>query len=236
MDIFDNIKDTWQKADQQMSKDQSLTPEVIQNSISKESISITSKLLSIITIGIVFLFGDSLGFIYNAYCYRNNTLMFIIIISSILISFGSIRFLFFQIKKLKAVESGDMNLKDTLTSKINFYNKSFNWVLHINSLSVAFIPFVVNLSQESIDGQFDYKYPYILFCFYILTYCIMLFFSKISNSIYLKQLKNALKNLEQRTLDGIETELRKNRIIGITILVLTLILLISGVFAYFKFK
>lgn len=162
--------------------------------------------------------------------------MFIIIISSILISLGSIQFLFFQIKKLRRIELGDMNLKDTLIYKINFFNKSFNWILHINALSVAFIPFVVNLTQESNDGKFDYKYPYILFCFYILSYCIMLFFSKISNNIYLKQLINALKNLEQTTLDGIKKELKKNKILGISILILTLILIISGVFAYFKFK
>jgi len=226
METLNNIKNIWQKANKKISTDKSLNTEFIKKSISANSIGITSALIKSIKGGVVLLTIDIVLFIYNIYFYAGNILVLSIILLSLLLSSALLVNLIFQVRKLKNIDLQNSSLREILVSKIRYYNTSFYWVLQSMALATAFLPFAVNLTQESADGEFNISKIFLLIGFYILIYLFSISLYRITHSIYLKQLINALNNLEKNVLDEMEKELAKSKrirkIIGISLILLTL--------------
>lgn len=227
MDTLNNIKNTWQKANKKISADKSLNVEFIKKSITANSISITSALLKSIKGGVVLLAIDIVLFIYNIYFYAGNIPVLSAILLSLLLSSALLVNLIVQAKKLNNIDLQDSSLREILVSKIRYYKTSFYWILQSMALATAFLPFSVNLTQESADGEFNISKIFLLIGFYILVYLFSISLFRITHSIYLKQLMNALNNLEKNILDEMEKELAKSKrirkIIGISLLIITLV-------------
>jgi len=235
MNTLENLKNTWNKSKQKIAADKSLNPDFIKKAISNKSISITAALLKSIIAGIVFLSLDIIVFIYNIYFYAENMPVLISIIAILIISFLLVINMIVQYKKLKQIDSQILNLRDILFEKIGYFNKSFSRVIQSMALATAFLPFSVNLTMENSNGEFNISKIYLLLGFYILIYIVSLTLYRLTHSIYLKQLKNALKNLEENIFNEIEAEIRKSRkfsrIIGLCLLVITIV----GIIFYYFF-
>ena len=123
----------------------------------------------------------------------------------------------------------DLNLRDLLIFKIKYLNTRYNRALHCVSLSIVLATFTINLGIENSDGVFELQKILILSAFYLFAYLFTFGLIKLSLSVVDKQLINALFNLEEQTLRGLDGELKKHRRISRIIAVVLIILILSGI-------
>ncbi len=234
-DFFDDIKATWKKADEVITTDQSLTPEVIKQSITSDSISITSRMLRMINSSLIMLLVNALLLLINCSFYLKVPVYLGAISLSALLCLILVHYLFKQMKRLKTLDAKQADLHQVLQDKIDFFNHAFNRAMFAYGFAVMLLPFNVNLYQERANGGFKGLDLLLLVGFYILAFAFSYVLIKMTYSVYLKQLKNALSNLEQSTLVNMEEELKmnrkRNRIIGA---IMVLFVLLGGV-AYVVF-
>ena len=69
---MDNIEEIWNKGNEEISKDKTFSADFIKKSISDNSISISSKLLKTIRMGIVIASISVTMFVYNMFFYLEN--------------------------------------------------------------------------------------------------------------------------------------------------------------------
>ena len=223
---MDRIEEIWDKGNEQISKDKTVSNDFIIKSISETSISISSKLPKIIWFGIVLSVVATAMLIYNISFYLNNTyILSAIIVLLIIIVFIS-GYLFIQLGVIKNMDLKSLDLRSLLVNKVKYLNTQFQTALHCVSLTVVFTTFTINLTMENGDGIFEIRKILLLSIFYLFTYIISFYLYKIMYSVYLDQLENALFNLEENTFKSFDNELkkhkRKRKIIGIIIIALLL--------------
>lgn len=219
---MDRIEDVWDKGNEQISKDKSFSTKFITKSISENSMSITSKLPKIMWFGLAASLIAAAMFIYNLFFYQQNLPVFISIIGLLLATTLIFSYLIIQLRIIRKLDTKGKDLKNVLLNKVKYLNTSFQWALHLVALSVVFVTMNINLTMENNDGIFELRKIIILSLFYIFIYFVTVFFYKISFGVYIKQLDNALFNLEEKTLRSFDDELKKHkrirRIIGFIIL------------------
>jgi len=233
MNSFENIKNTWNRANNQIESDDSLNAEVIKKAILSHSKSVTSILLKSIKTGFVIIAIDIILFIYNSYFYSGNLKLFVIIICCLILSTSILINFILQATKLKQIDLLNFSLRKVLVEKIRFFNKSFYWVIQSMALATTLLPFAINLTQENANGEFNISKIFLLISFYILVYLFSLTLYKITHSIYLKQLHNALDNLDTNVLDEMEEELKRSMKIRIIIAISMTILTVVGIIIFF---
>ena len=232
MNTFENIKNTWKNASEHIESGSPLTAEVIQKAIVANSTSVTSKLLKSIKTALVIIAIDIILFLYNSYFYMGNLKIISIIAACLILSTTMFLYLILQAKRLQQIDRKDSSLREILVEKIEFFNKSFYWVIQSFSVATALLPFAINLTQESADGAFNISKIFLLIAFYISVYLLSLTLYKITHSIYLKQLQNALANLDANVFDEMEKELKRNRKIRIFIAIFLSGLTIAGIIIF----
>jgi len=188
--------------------------------------------LKSIIAGIVFLSLDIIVFIYNIYFYAENMPVLISIITITIISFLLLINMIVQYKKLKQIDSQILNLREILFEKIRYFNKSFSGVIQSMALATAFLPFSVNLTMENVNGEFNISEIYLLIGFYILIYIVSLTLYRLTHSIYLKQLVNALKNFEENIFDEMEEEMQRSKRMNKIITVFLVAITVVGILMY----
>ena len=128
------------------------------------------------------------------------------------------------------MDTKEFNLHKLLLYKIKYFNTRFQLVQHTVALSIVFATFGINLTMENNDGVFELDKILILSVFYIFIYFITIFLYKFTFNVYLKQLRNALSNLEENTLKSLDKELRKHKRIRKLIGFIIVIIFLTGMF------
>lgn len=91
--------------------------------------------------------------------------------------------------------------------------------------------------MENADGIFEARKILILSVFYLFAYFGSYYLFKIMHSVYLKQLKNALLNLDENSLQSIDHELKKHKQIGrIVFVILSIIVAIGIILLFYNLK
>jgi len=225
------IEKIWDIGNKEISDDKSYSIDFIRKSISERSISISATLLKSIRMGIVFCSISVIGFIYNLFFYLNNIHITLTIITLILLSSLIIVFLVSQTGHVRKTDRKITDLKSLLVTRIKYFNKQFPLVLHCISFSVVLVTFVLNLTMENNDGVFEIRKILILSTFYLFSYFMIFFLMKITHNSYLRQLRSALLNLEEGSLEDMDEELKRYKRIRKWIIGVLLIVLLSGIIA-----
>lgn len=228
---MDNIEEIWEKGNEKISIDKTYDEAFIRNSISKTSISITSKLPQLVWLGVISSLGSALVFIYNISFYLNNPPILTTIICLLILSLSVLIFMLVQLSVIKNIDVKEFDLHKLLHYKIKYFNTRLSLVRHSVALSIVFATFGLNLTMENNDGIFELNKIMVLSIFYIFTYFIMIFIQKFTHDAYLKQLRNALSNLKENTLVSLDKELNKHKkIIKLIGIIIAIIFLIGVVF------
>jgi len=223
------IEDIWAKGNEQISDDEPISSEFIIKSISESSNSISSKLPKIIWMGILTSMIASILFILNLISYTKNLLIFVSIIVLLAATLSIFIFLIRQLSVIKKLDSSKLNLKNVLLNKLKYLKTKFQLALHFIALSVVLATFNINLTMESSDGILEIRKILILSAFYIFIYITTVFFYKLIHSVYIKQLENALFNLEENTLRSFNEELNKHKRIRKIIGIIFIAILLLGI-------
>lgn len=224
---MDNIEKIWEKGNEKTSVDNTYDEAFIRKSISETSISITSKLPKIVWIGIIGSLISVIIFFYNIFFYTNNLPIQATIIFLLVVALSIFSFLLTQLRIINKMDTTEFDLHRLLLNKIKYFNTRFKLTQHAVALSIVFVTFGINLTMENNDGIFETRKILILSAFYIFTYFVTIFLYKFTHDVYLKQLRNALFNLEENTLKSLDKELKKHnwirKLIGFVILIVFLI-------------
>lgn len=223
------INEIWEGSSKQIEQDSSFSSEAILKSISVGSSSITAGLLKPLRFGFVLATMAAIMFVYNAFLYGRNLPLMITILILIAISLGIILFLWFQIRLVRGMDQLDLNLHELLIHKIRYLSKSYNWAMHSVSFSIVLATFAINLTIENSDGIFELRKILILSAFYLFAYLFTYGLLTLSLRMVGKQLKNALFNLEEQTLRGLDGELRRHRQVNRIIALGLAVLALSGI-------
>ena len=235
MHEFDDIKELWKNADDQISAHKSLDAEAVKQAIANQSLGITSKLLKSIRSGIFFLSITVALFGYNAYGYAGNDLVVTLCISCLVLSSVLLAFLLYQYKKLSRIDRAGLSLRDILMSKIEYFNRSLYLVHHTIAASVVLLILALNLLADNNDGNYYVGNMWLYIGFNITAYICMMIVLRLSHSLYLKQYENALSDLEEIKLTEMNAEIRKHRWITWILLTIALLAAAAGLFVfYFK--
>ncbi len=230
---MNSIEEIWEKGNEKFSIDKTYGEEFIRNSISKASISITSKLPQLVWFGVVASLCSALIFIYNISFYLSNPLILTTIICLLILSLSVLIFMLVQLRVIKNMNTKEFDLHKLLHYKIKYFNTRLRIARHSVALSIVFATFGVNLTMENNDGIFELNKILMLSMFYAFTYFIMIFLQKFAHDAYLKQLRNALSNLKENTLVSLDKELNKHKQIGKLIgIIIAIVFLIGMVFLF----
>ncbi len=230
---MDSIEEIWEKGNEKISEDNAYNEAFISESISKTSISITSKLPKIVWFGIVASLASALSLIYNIFFYSNNTPILVAVMFLIVVALSIFVFLIIQLRVIEKMDTLEFDLHKLLLYKIKYFNTRLKLVQHSGSLSIVLATFCINLTMENNDGIFEINKILILSIFYAFSYFIMIFLFKFTHDVYLKQLRNALFNLEENTLISLDNELKKHKRIGKLIGFVFLIIFVMGIIFLF---
>lgn len=227
---MNSIEEIWEKGNQEISVDKLLDEAFIRDSISKTSISITSKLPKSIWFGVATSLVSSLEFIYNISFYSNNSSILATISILLVLSISMTVFMLVQLRVIKNMDTKEYNLHKLLQYKIKYFNTRLKITRYTVALSIVFMTFGINLTMENSDGIFELNKILMLSIFYIFAYLIMVYLQKFTHDIYLKQLRNALYNLKENTLISLDNVLKKHRRIVKLIGIIIGIIFIAGIF------
>jgi len=223
------IEDIWEQGSNQTGQDTSFGSEAILKSIAEGSRGITATWLKPLWFGLVVAVMASLMLIYNTFFYWKNLPLMIALLMLVIISIGVIIYLWTQIRLLKSLDHADLNLRDLLVYKIKYLNTRYSWALHCISLSIVLATFTINLSMENSDGVFELRKILLLSVFYLFAYLFTFGLNKLSLRVVDMQLKNALFNLEEQTIRGLDEELKKHRRVTRIIATCLIILVLVGI-------
>ncbi|MBT3210131.1 MAG: hypothetical protein HN704_07370 [Bacteroidetes bacterium] len=228
---MDSIEKIWEKGNKKISEDNTYDDVFIRESISKTSISITSKLPTIVWFGIAASLISALVLIYNIFFYLNNTPILAAVIFHIVVALSIFIFLIIQLRVINKMDTRGFDLHKLLLYKIKYFNTKLKLIQHSVALSIVLATFGLNLTMENNDGIFELNKILMLSVFYIFSYLVIIFINKFTHNVYLKQLRNALFNLEENTLISLDKELKKHNRIGKLIgFVIAIIFLIGLIF------
>ena len=233
MTEFNDIKALWKSADDQISANESLDADAVERAIANQSIGISSKLLKSIRLGIITLSICVALFGYNAYGYAGNDLIFTLSISCLMLSPILLVFLFYQYRKLSKIDQAGLSLRDILVSKIDYFKRSLYLVHHTIAMGTVLLIFALNLMADNNGGNYHVSNIWLNIGLEVIAYVCVVMVLRLSHSLYLKQCKNALRDLEKTKLTEMDAEFRKHRWIRLILLTIALLLVMAGLIVFY---
>lgn len=232
---MDEIENIWKKAHQNQSDTEFMNRQFVENAFKKKSISTSNKMKQTIYLAIVLTGLSFVMFSYNLFYYVSNFAMLACITVLAIQCLVMIYLLYKNMKELIAISQNTNDLHQLLIYKIKYYNKNFQTVIHFVALSVIFLTFTINLTIENSDAIFELRKILLLCVFYIFAYLMMFVLINFSYKVYIKQLENALYNLQENTFNSIDKELKKHKNIKRAIVIIAIIVVTFGIIVmYFK--
>jgi hypothetical protein len=234
MSKFNDIEKLWKRADSQIMTSESLDSEIIKQSISKQSIGISSKLLRSIRAGLLTLILSVPLFSYNLYGYKGNNLIAILNISCLILSTLLILYLVYQYKKFKKLDQTGLALQDLIVAKIRFFKNTLYIIHHIIATGVVLLIFALNLLIDNNQGHYQVNNIWLYISFMVIAYVIIIVTLHLIHNLYLKQYINVLDNLNESKLTEIDDEHRNYKWIRLFFLTITLLSLLAGIITFYK--
>lgn len=229
---MDSIEKIWDRGNDSIAKDDSISSDSILKSISESSVGITASLLKTIWFGVVMACIAIIMFILNLFFYMANPPMLIPIIACLIVSVLVLIFFLLQIGALKRMDSADLDLHKVLVFKISYLSTKFSTALHLISLSIVLVTFAINLTMEGNDATFGVNRVHILLVFYLISYLFTFSIFSLTHKVYDKQLKTALLNLEDSSLRSLDKELKQHKRRQRIILIIVALLFLSGIVVF----
>ena len=233
MPELNDIKAIWRSTADKTSANESLDADAIERAIANQSISISSKLLKTISSGIAGLTICMVLFGYNVYGYASNDFLLAASIFCLMLSSALTVFLFYQRKKFRKLDQADLPLDEMLVKKIEYFKKSLYLVHHTIAICIVLLVFALNLIVDNDGGNYYVNNIWLYIFLEIIAYACMLVILRLSHSVYLKQYRTALGDLENTRLTEMDSELRKHRRKLLIITVILLLLVAAGLIALF---
>jgi len=233
MSEFSDIKKLWKSADSQILTNESLDFETVKQAIAKQSIRITSKLLSSFRVGILALSLNVILYSFNIYGYAGNNLISIFSISSLILSIVLLLFLLYRYNSFNKLDQAGLSLQDLIVAKIKYFKQSLSYVHHAIAISLVLLILSLNLIIDNNGGYYQVNNIWLYIGILIIAYLIPIIMLNLSHNLYLKQYKTVLLDLNESKLTEMNAELKKYKWVKLFFLTIILLSFIAGIIILF---
>jgi len=131
------------------------------------------------------------------------------------------------LKNHHKLKTFDISLRDKVTAIVRYFRGEFRLWQLVYPIGLIILIFSVTLLIDYEDGAYRINQPFEFITVLVLMYVVMYFPMRYTRSVYLHDLENCLKNLDEQEYTSIEKTLRRHRIF-IFIVVIGLVLLVLG--------
>jgi hypothetical protein len=233
MSEFSDIKKLWKSADSQILTNESIDIETVKQAITKQSIRITSKLISSFRAGILALSLNVILSGFNIYAYAGNNLIFVFSISSLILSILLLLFLLYRYNNLNKLDQAGLSLQDLIVAKIKYFKQSLSYVHHAIAISLVLLIISLNLIIDNNGGHYQVNNVWLYAGIMIIAYLIPILMLRLTHNLYLKQYKSVLLDLNESKLTEMNAELRKYKWLKLFFLIIILLSFVVGIIALF---
>ena len=115
----------------------------------------------------------------------------------------------------------------------DYFKRSYYLVHHAIAMCIVLLILALNLAVDNDGGNYHVSKVWLYIGFEIIAYVYVIIALRLSHSVYLKQYRNALDDLERTTLTEMDGEFRKHRWIRIVLVASALFLVVAGLIAFF---
>lgn len=234
MPEFDNLKNIWKSAENQIAENETIDLKTIKQAITKQSIGITSQVLKSTRAGILALIFSIILFSLNTFGYYGNNLIFIISVSCLLLSSSLLLYLRIQYINFNKIDQSDLSLQDLILAKLKYFKNSLFYVHQVIGLSIILLIFSLNLFFDNSNGNFPVNNMGLFVGLMMLAYLIVVIMLHLSHKLYSKQFTTALSDINKFKLTELVTEHRKQKLIRIVFLCFILVSTIAGLWVLFS--
>lgn len=233
MSEFSDIKKLWKSADSQILTNESIDFETVKQAITKQSIRITSKLLSSFRVGILALSLNVILYSFNIYGYVGNNLISIFSIFSLILSILLLLFLVFRYNSFNKLDQAGLSLHDLIVAKIKYFKQSLSYVHHTIAIGLVLLIFSLNLIIDNNGGYYQVNNIWLYISIMVIAYLIPIIMLNFSHSLYLKQYKTALLDLNESKLTEMNADLKKYKWMKLFFLIIIFLSFIAGIIILF---
>lgn len=217
-DNIDDFIEIWSKNKED--NEDSISIQYIEKVLQKRSISISSGIQKVLGYNIFLAFTILILSAFNIKGYYGNINLSVILGGMVCITGIVLWLLFRSLRNLKNINEYASSLHQVILKKIRFYLYNFQWLLFILPVLLVFLPLNINMLVDNEAGILKINNPLMNIGVYTMAYIFGLIFYKRKYAIYLKELKTALRDLEENTLTSLEKEQKRNKwflVIGIIV-------------------
>lgn len=229
MSEFNDIKNLWKSAENQIMANESLDSEMINRAVREKSIGISSKILKSIRAGILALGLSIPLFSYNIFGYAGNNLLIIINIFCLSVSTLLFLFLINNHKNFNKIDKSGLKLKNLIVAKIRYFRNSLPFVRHAIALGIVLFTFSLNLLTDNNEGYFQVNNIGLFIGLMIISYLLVIIMLQLIHNLFRKQYINVLDDLDKSKLNEIDIEHRKYKLIRLVFFTIILTSAIVGI-------
>jgi len=228
MEEKDIIK-IWKKGFNKSNNKKPITMETIENLVKLRSGKVTGKIRWDLYFSLCCFILGLIITIYASILYQSHTYLKWILPGMVFILITLIVLDIILIKNHKGLQSLDVNLKDKVSGIIRYFRKGYGLWHLVYPIGMIILVFSVPLLIDYQDGIFRINHPFEFVAIMVIMYVFMYFPMRYTRNVYLQDLENCLKNLDEQEYLSIEKTIRQHRIFLI-IFGIGLLLLVLGSF------
>jgi Ca2+/Na+ antiporter len=225
MEEKDIIK-IWKKGYNKSNNDKPITMETIEILVKSRARKVTGKIRWDLYFSLVlYILGSGIT-AYAAVLYQSHTylkwilpggffLLILLIIQNIVL-----------IRKHQTLKAMDISLRDRVSGIIRYFSEGYRLWQLVYPLGMMIMVLSVSLLVEYTDGSFRINHPFEFVAVMVIMYIFIYFPMRYTRNVYLQDLENCLKNLDEQEYSSIQKTFRRYRIfilifaIGLALLVL----------------
>lgn len=141
----------------------------------------------------------------------------------------------FLLKNYKELKSLDINLRERVSGIIRYYRGAYSLWQLLYPLGVIILTFCVTLLVDYQNGIFRINHPFEFVAVMVIMYAFIYFPLQYTRNVYLEDLENCLKNMDEQEYSSIEKTVRKLRIFMMLFTIGLGLLVLGGFVAWFLF-
>jgi hypothetical protein len=225
MEERDIIK-IWKKESDKSKNEKPITMETIENLVKLRSVKAAKKIRWDLYISLVFYFAGIILTTYAAVLYQSNIwlkwILPVMVLVLILLLIQNI----VLIKKYNSLKSLDISLREKVSGIISYFKGGYKLWQFFYPIGMIILVFSVPLLIDYQDGIYRINHPFEFIVVMIVMLTFMYLPAFYTRNVYLQDLENCLKNLDEQEYTTIDKTLKRHRIflllfgIGLFLLVL----------------
>ena len=234
MEEKDIIK-IWKKGFDKSYNDKPITMETIENIVKLRSGKVARNIKWNLYFSLAFYIGGIFLTAYTSVLYKSHLYLKWVLPACFFILIMLLIQNIFLLKNYKELKSLDISLRERVSGIIRYFRGTYSLWQLFYPLGVIILTVCVTLLVDYQNGIFRINHPFEFLAVLVIMYAFIYFPLQYTRNVYLEDLENCLKNMDEQEYSSIEKTVRKHRIFMILFVIGLGLLVLGGFVAWFLF-